>query len=123
MSALLPFAYLGFLLLSLAGMVVLDVRQRLFFAADPRRAGLVLLAGLVFFLAWDAAGILLGIFLHSESRYATGWMVAPQVPVEEVVFLAFLCYLIMNTVRLVEQALARRTAAPAREDAREGSRP
>ena len=78
---------------------------------------------LAFFLAWDAAGILLGIFLHSESRYATGWMVAPQVPVEEVVFLAFLCYLIMNTVRLVEQALARRTAAPAREDAREGSRP
>ena len=47
----MSFVYLGFLLLSLAGMVLLDVRERLFFAQDPRRAALVLLAGLVFFLA------------------------------------------------------------------------
>ncbi len=111
----MSFAYLGFLLLSLAGMVVLDVRRKLFFAHDARRAALVLLAGLVFFLAWDAAGIGLGIFLHSQSRWATGWMVAPQIPVEEVVFLVFLCYLTMNLVRVVEQVLARRSAASRRE--------
>ena len=45
----MSFAYLGFLLLSLAGMVVLDVRRKLFFAHDARRAAVVLLAGLVFF--------------------------------------------------------------------------
>lgn len=111
----MSFAYLGFLLLSLAGMVVLDVRRKLFFAHDARRAALVLLAGLVFFLAWDVAGIGLGIFLHSQSRWATGWMVAPQIPVEEVVFLVFLCYLTMNLVRVVEQVLARRSAAARRE--------
>lgn len=111
----MSFAYLGFLLLSLAGMVVLDVRRKLFFAHDARRAALVLLAGLVFFLAWDVAGIGLGIFLHSQSRWATGWMVAPQIPVEEVVFLVFLCYLTMNLVRVVEQVLARRSAASRRE--------
>lgn len=111
----MSFAYLGFLLLSLAGMVVLDVRRKLFFAHDARRAALVLLAGLVFFLAWDVAGIGLGIFLHSQSRWATGWMVAPQIPVEEVVFLVFLCYLTMNLVRVVEQVLARRSAASHRE--------
>ena len=112
----MSFVYLGFLLLSLAGMVLLDVRERLFFAQDPCRAALVLLAGLVFFLAWDVAGISLGIFLHSRSAWATGWMVAPQIPVEEVVFLVFLCYLTMNLVRLTEKALARRSAAagPAR---------
>jgi lycopene cyclase domain-containing protein len=113
----MSFAYLGFLLLSLAGMVVLDVRRKLFFAHDARRAALVLLAGLVFFLAWDVAGIGLGIFLHSQSRWATGWMVAPQIPVEEVVFLVFLCYLTMNLVRVVEQVLARRSAASRREAA------
>ncbi|MFW6187280.1 MAG: lycopene cyclase domain-containing protein [Actinomycetota bacterium] len=107
----MSFAYLGFLLLSLAGMVVLDVQRKLFFAHDARRATLVLLAGLAFFLAWDLAGVALGIFLHSSSRFATGWMVAPQIPVEEVVFLVFLCYLTMNLVRLTEQALARRAAS------------
>ncbi|MGQ1837860.1 lycopene cyclase domain-containing protein [Kocuria turfanensis] len=115
----MSFAYLGFLLLSLAGMVLLDVRGRLFLAHDPRRGALVLAAGVVFFLAWDVAGIGLGIFLHSRSAYATGWMVAPQIPVEEVVFLLFLCYLTMNLVRLTEKALARRStaAAPVREEA------
>ena len=116
MSTLAGFAYLGFLLFSLAGMVVLDVRQKLFFASDARRAGLVLLSGLVFFLAWDVAGIGLGIFRHAPSRWATGWMVAPQLPVEEIVFLVFLCYLTMNLVRLLERVLARRAAAPARRE-------
>ncbi|MFI7580186.1 lycopene cyclase domain-containing protein [Kocuria sp. M1N1S27] len=115
----MSFVYLGLLLLSLAGMVLLDVREELFFAHAPRRAALVLLTGLAFFLAWDVAGISLGIFLHSPSDYATGWMVAPQIPVEEVVFLVFLCYLTMNLVRLTEKALARRSAAagPGRADA------
>ena len=117
----MSFLYLGLLLLSLAGMVLLDVRQKLFFASDARRAALVLLAGLVFFLAWDLAGIALGIFLHSPSRFATGWMAAPQVPVEEVVFLLFLCYLTMNVVRLAERLLERR-GAPA-GDRREGDAP
>ncbi|GAA1765561.1 lycopene cyclase domain-containing protein [Kocuria aegyptia] len=118
----MSFVYLGFLLFSLAGMVLLDVRERLFFAQDPRRAGLVLLAGLLFFLAWDVAGVSLGIFLHSPSAWATGWMVAPQIPVEEVVFLVFLCYLTMNLVRLTEKALARRSAAGA-PDRREAGTP
>lgn len=119
----MSFLYLGFLLFSLAGMVVLDVRQRLFFAADARRAALVLLCGLAFFLAWDLAGIRLGIFLHSPSRFATGWLVAPQIPVEEVVFLVFLCYLTMNTVRLVEQWLGRRSAVVAPGARREADAP
>lgn len=114
----MSFAYLAFLLVSLAGMVVLDVRQKLFFAHDARRAGLVLLTGLVFFLAWDVAGIRLGIFRHSDSPWATGWMAAPQLPVEEIVFLVFLCYLTMNLVRLVEQLLGRRSAVVEAPDGR-----
>lgn len=90
------FAYLGVLLAGIGCMVLLDLRFRLVFRAPgvgPLRAAAVLAAGLVFFLAWDLAGIALGIFLRAENPVSTGILLAPELPLEEVVFLAFLCYL------------------------------
>lgn len=91
MSAL----YLLFLLASLGCMVLLDWRFRLFFWNDPRRAALVLGLGTVFFVLWDIAGISLGIFLRGQNRISTGLLLGPEFPVEEFVFLVFLCYLTM----------------------------
>lgn len=88
--------YLAALLVSIAGMVVLDVRYRLFFRADPVRAGIVLVAGIAFFLAWDVAGIGLGIFFRGNPGLLTGVLIAPELPLEEVFFLTLLCYLTMN---------------------------
>jgi lycopene cyclase domain-containing protein len=88
--------YLLALLVSLTGMVVLDRRFRLFFWRDARRAAIVLVAGVVFFLAWDLAGVGGGIFFRGETAFMTGLQVAPEVPLEEVFFLALLCYLTMN---------------------------
>lgn len=88
--------YLAALLVALTGMVVLDRRFRLFFWRDARRATVVLLTGLVFFLVWDLAGVGGGIFFRGETAFMTGLQVAPEVPVEEVFFLALLCYLTMN---------------------------
>ena len=88
--------YLLALLIALAGMVVLDRRFRLFFWNDARRAAIVLVAGLVFFLAWDLAGVGGGIFFRGETSFMTGVQIAPEVPLEEVFFLALLCYLTMN---------------------------
>ena len=88
--------YLLALLIALTGMVVLDRRFRLFFWRDARRAGIVLAAGLVFFLAWDLAGVGGGIFFRGETAFMTGLQIAPEVPLEEVFFLALLCYLTMN---------------------------
>jgi lycopene cyclase domain-containing protein len=88
--------YLAALLVALTGMVILDRRFRLFFWRDARRAAIVLLAGLVFFLAWDLAGVGLGIFFRGETEFMTGLQIAPEVPLEEVFFLALLCYLTMN---------------------------
>ncbi|UAJ78121.1 lycopene cyclase domain-containing protein [Leifsonia sp. ZF2019] len=85
--------YLGAVLLSLAAMVLLDARFRLVFWRDPRRASVVIAVGLVFFLAWDVAGIALGIFARGGSRFMTGIELAPELPLEEVFFLLFLCYL------------------------------
>ena len=92
----MPILYLAALAIALTGMVVLDRRFRLFFWRDARRASIVLVAGLVFFLAWDLSGIGLGIFFRGETSFMTGLVVAPELPVEEIFFLTLLCYLTMN---------------------------
>lgn len=88
--------YLLALIVALTGMVLLDRRFRLFFWRDARRAAIVLAVGVVFFLAWDLLGVGLGIFFRGETGFMTGLQVAPEVPLEEVFFLALLCCLTMN---------------------------
>ena len=88
--------YLGALLISIAGMVAIDVRQRLFFAVAPARAAIVLGLGVAFFLVWDVAGIDLGIFFRGNPGLLTGILLAPELPLEELFFLTLLCYLTMN---------------------------
>jgi lycopene cyclase domain-containing protein len=95
--------YLIGLLVALIGMVVLDLRFRLFFARAPRRAAIVLVLGVAFFLAWDLAGVGLHIFFPGGSGWLLGVQLAPEVPLEELFFLMLLCYLTMN----VYGALAR----------------
>lgn len=84
--------YLSVLIGLLLCMVALDARFRLFVFHRPLPALLVLLLGTAFFLAWDLAAIGQGIFLHIDSPLMTGVMVAPHLPLEEIVFLLFLCY-------------------------------
>jgi len=88
--------YLAALAVPLFGMVMLDRRFRLFFWSDARRATIVLVAGVLFFLAWDLAGIGLGVFFRGQTAFMTGVLLAPELPIEELVFLTFLCYLTMN---------------------------
>lgn len=87
--------YLATLLASLGCMVLLDRRFSLFFWRDARRATIVLAAGVLFFVLWDLFGIGLGIFYRGETAYMTGIVVAPELPIEELFFLAFLSYLTM----------------------------
>jgi len=107
------YLYLAALLVSIAGMIVLDVRLKLFFAAAPRRAAIVLVIGVAFFLAWDVAGIGLGIFFRGNPDLLTGILLAPELPLEELFFLALLCYTTMNlfagTSRWLSSARLRRT--------------
>ena len=92
----MSFVYLGALLVALAGMVVLDLRFRLFFAVAPVRAAIVLVLGIAFFVAWDVAGIGAGIFFRGNPGLLTGVLLGPELPLEEVFFLALLCYLTMD---------------------------
>ena len=89
-------AYAGVLMVSILGMAILDHRHRLFFFDDARRAAVVLVVGVAFFVAWDLVGVALGIFFRGETSYMTGVLLAPHLPIEEIGFLTLLCYLTMN---------------------------
>jgi len=108
---MLGFAYLLALAVSLTGMVVLDRRFGLFFWRAPRAAAVVLVLGVFFFLAWDLVGIATGIFYRGETVFMTGLQVAPELPIEEVFFLTFLCYLFMNALQGARMLLATRSPA------------
>lgn len=93
------FWYLGSLLIGIVCMLLIDHRFRLFFWRDAAAAGLVTLAGTLFLLLWDAAGIASGIFLRGAGQIASGIVLAPELPLEEPVFLVFLvlCTMVLYT--------------------------
>ncbi|MDS2172292.1 lycopene cyclase domain-containing protein [Nesterenkonia sp. CL21] len=110
-EALMSMAYLIALLFSWGCIILVDARFRLFLVRSPLRAGAVLALGTVFFLAWDLAGIALGVFLHGPAPFMTGVMLAPELPLEELVFLLFLCHLAMVATLGFQKLLTRREPA------------
>jgi lycopene cyclase domain-containing protein len=101
--------YLVGLLVSIAGLVALDLRSKLFLGAAPLRAVVVLVVGVAAFLCWDAAGVGLGIFFEGPSRLLTGIDLAPQIPLEELFFLVLLCLSAMEAFALTQRLLPRGT--------------
>ena len=101
--------YLGALLVSIAGLVTLDLRLKLFLGAAPLRAAIVLVVGVVGFLGWDAAGVGVGVFFEGRSGLLTGVDLAPQIPLEELFFLILLCLSAMEAFVLAQRLLQRRS--------------
>jgi lycopene cyclase domain-containing protein len=104
----MPGTYLAALVVSIAGVAVLDARHRLFFWRSPWRAAVVMVVGLAFFLVWDVVGVHLGVFFIGTTGLLTGVLLAPDVPLEEVFFLVLLCWTTMDLVGFVRPRLARR---------------
>ena len=107
----MPGAYLIAILVSFVGVALLDRRFRLVTAHAPGLTVLTVLIGTAFFLAWDAVGIATGVFVKGGSPLLVGIDLAPHLPLEEPVFLAFLCYL-----ALVVHAAALRLRARRRRE-------
>ncbi len=103
----MSFAYIGILTFSLLGLGAIDFRSRFALFVYPLRTVLTLVLGILFFLVWDVVGISLGIFFKGQTQLLTGVMLAPEVPLEEIFFLAVLCY----TTLLTWIGLSRRIAA------------
>lgn len=109
----MPGVYLAAILLSAAGIAALDARFRLALWARPGRTAAAVGIGTLFFLAWDAVGIATGVFVKGDSPLLLGIDLAPHLPVEEPVFLAFLCYLAL----VVHAAALRIRTRPRKERA------
>ena len=116
----MPGLYLAALLVAVAGLVVLDARLRLFLFAAPARAAIVLVVAVAGFLAWDAAGVGLGIFFEGPSGLLVGVDLAPDIPVEEAVFLILLALTAMDAFLLAQRLLGPRL--PGHDRSRSGRR-
>jgi len=112
-----PGLYLLALLVSFAGIAVLDLRLRLAFPIAPGRTAAAVAIGTVFFLVWDAVGIAAGVFVKGDSPLLLGLDLAPHLPIEEPVFLAFLCYLALvvwaGALRVADRRAQQRSAGRA----------
>jgi lycopene cyclase domain-containing protein len=97
--------YLSALLVSIAGLLVLDARYRLFVFAAPARALLVLVIGVLGFLLWDLAGIGLGVFFEGRPALLVGIDLAHELPLEELFFLVLLCLTAMESYGLARRLL------------------
>lgn len=111
----MSWVYLTSILVSGGCMGLVDRRWRLFlFRRGGARTALLLLAvGAAFFLTWDLVAIGLGVYERGDSPGMTGLEVADELPVEEIFFVVFLCYVTMVVhclAGLVLAAIDRRRA-------------
>lgn len=104
---MISLVYLAALLGAAAGMALLDRRFRLVLWRAPRVALLLLAIGVVFFLLWDLAAIAAGHYAQGQSPMMTGLMLAPELPVEELVFITFLSYTTLVLWGLIDTGLRR----------------
>lgn len=114
-------AYALCLLASWAGVLALDLRWRLAFAHRSARGRRVCFAvaaiGTAFFLVWDLMAIDAGFYGRGDSPALLGVWVVDHLPLEEVVFVAFLCH-----VTLVVAAAVGRLQAHASAGAQDSER-
>lgn len=106
--------YLLSLLVPTVCMGLVDHRWRLFLFRRPGRALAVVAVGTVLFLVWDLVAIGADMYHRGESPAMTGIELAPELPLEELFFIVFLCYLTMvlhQLLRLLLGDLARRREA------------
>ncbi len=102
----MPGMYLAAILLSFTGVILTDYRWKLaWFSPLRNRVLAVVPSGVALFLLWDLIAIATGVFFRGPSEAYLGISLAPELPLEEVFFLTFLCYLSIVLWRGVERAL------------------
>lgn len=99
------FLYLALLLVSIAGLVAIDHRQKLAFFVSPMATVISVSSAVVVFLLWDVVGIAQGIFFRGPAPHLSGILLGTELPLEELFFLVLLSY---NTL-LAYQFFARRS--------------
>lgn len=112
----MPGLYLLAILVSAAGILIIDARWKLAAFVAPVRTAVAVAIGVAFFLAWDAVGIVTRAFVKGDSDLFVGIDLAPELPLEEPFFLAFLSYLGLviyaGALRFIEARRADRAGEP-----------
>ena len=98
-------SYLLILILSLVGLYLLDRTHKLAFTVDHKRAFWSMVPAFVVFVIWDIAGIALGIFFRGNNTLLTGIQILPEFPLEEIFFLALLCYSTLIALTWISKVL------------------
>lgn len=88
----MSYLYFLFLLTSLGCLLYADHTKKLAFFSEPRRSSLTVAASVLFFLMWDISGVALGIFATNPSYVSGIYLVTPNLPVEELLFLTLISY-------------------------------
>lgn len=88
----MQYAYLLTLIVSLSGLATLDKKYNLALFWDAKKTLIALLAGLLFFLVWDVVGIVLGVFSTNQAWVSGLYVITPDLPIEEFLFLILLNY-------------------------------
>lgn len=86
------YAYLSVLIFSLTCLTLLDRKLQLAWFWNWRKVLLCLVLTLVFFLTWDITGIVLGVFSTNPEWVSGLYIVTPNLPIEEFLFLTLLGY-------------------------------
>jgi lycopene cyclase domain-containing protein len=102
------FAYLGLLLFSLIGLSLIDFKFKLAFFSKPKRSAVAIAIPFALFVFWDLAGSASGIFFRGQNTLLTGIQVFPEFPIEELFFLALLCYSTLIVFTWVQKTLTSR---------------
>lgn len=105
-------AYLLCLLVSCAGVALLDRRWRLaLWHPRPRlRTVTVGLVGAALLLAWDVAAIGAQFYGRGDSPALLGVWLAPHLPLEEVVFVVFFAYVTLVLAGAADRVVGHRLA-------------
>lgn len=86
------FVYLLVLLISLGGLTYIDYKLQLALFWNSRKAALILLINLIFFLVWDIVNISAGIISTNREWVSGVYLLTPNLPIEEFLFLTLLGY-------------------------------
>lgn len=109
-------AYLVVQFVSFAGVAVIDHRWRLAAFRSLAATALTVTAAVALLLTWDVLGVRSGVFFRGQTDFMTGLLIAPEIPVEEVVFLTFLSYLALICATGVTAAVERFRERPRGND-------
>ena len=107
---------------SAGGVAALDARWRLAAWSAPGRTAAAVGIGTAFFLSGTPSASRPGVFVKGDSPLLLGIDLAPQLPLEEPFFLAFLCYLALVAWAAALRVLGRRAARGCRATRRRRER-